>query len=49
MTGRIVLKSKSFSTDEVASDFTPIATSTTYTQAIQLLRSGTLTPAQASR
>ena len=49
MTGRIVLKSKSFSTDEVASDFTPIATSTTYTQAIQLLRSGTITPAQASR
>ena len=49
MTGRVVLKSKSFSTDEATTDFTPIATSTTYTQAVQLLRSGTLAPAQASR
>ena len=49
MTGRVVLKSKSFSTDEATTDFTPIATSTTYTQAVQLLRSGTLAQAQASR
>ena len=49
MTGRVVLKSKSFSTDETTTDFTPISTGLTYTQAIQLLRSGALAPAQGSR
>jgi hypothetical protein len=49
MTGRIVVKTKSFDTTEEETNFTPVPAGLGYAQAIQLLKSGPATVEEAGR
>lgn len=49
MTGRIVLKSKSFDTEEVESNFIPVPAGLGYAEAIRMLRADNSKPGQTGR